>query len=242
MHNGWALCLPVAAAKHLAALRLSDDLEIADVNGLLWLRGKTTRPDLAVALWRLPANARFHWLAGDRLQPWGSRLASERLPQSASWQSLRTWLRVGLPAAGLPADNPRPRSLRIVPSDRATEPNAMLLPMSDWLSWAVSAPLIRLNQLRYAISGRGDALILGRPVPPVRGQLLVETDGVVIPVGAKWDPAVPPRVVRRVLAASDGMVVLWDIDGARLLSEELFVPATRASARASQRAWEGAAK
>lgn len=230
--SAWALTLPVTSADALVPLRLCAGVEIGAQDGLLWLRGQACDPALANRLAALPASRRYAWLEGDRLQPRGSYLATDRLP-AVTWQPLSAWLRVSLPVATLPGATDRKARLALVPSSVSQQANAIHTDLETWAAWARQAPLVRLKSLRFAASTDGSVLILGTPPPSLPGQALVEKHGIVIPAGLEWAPQISAVSLRRLLGAGPEAVVYWDDRGVRLLGVELFVAASRASARAT---------
>lgn len=234
-NEAWVLTLPAASAVTVAALRLFPGLEIGVAEDLLWLRGDRADDDLRGRLLGLPATARYRQAPDRRLRPEGSRLATRKTPP-LSWRPLREWARVQPPPAGLPPSAPSPVTPGLVRATGAERPaNARLLDFDVWRDWALSAPEARLTPLIFAATGER-ALVRGLPLPAAPGRYFVETDGLIAPAGMEWRPALPAAVLRRAWRAGDGDVILWDESGARILGRELFVPATRANVRATERA------
>ena len=67
-------------------------------------------------------------------------------------------------------------------------------------------------------------------LPPLPGQRWVEQEGIAVPAGWTWTPAVEAALVRQVFGLAAGDVALWHADGAweRIAGDE-FVRATRAA-------------
>jgi len=228
----WAIQLSSNHGALLGALRLVNGIEVGLDSNSLWLRSRARDESLDALLRALPAMHRFDWEKEDVLRPVGSRLASARFPE-VNWQPLRAWLQVTFPVAQLPAVKPFPVAMRLVPSGAMQPANAALVPLANWVAWAESAPELRLRPLRFATAMDGCCLVLGAPLPSIPGRLFVERDGVVIPAGVAWSPAVSALTLRRLFGAPDQNIVLWDEAGIRHLSPELIVPASRANARAT---------
>jgi len=233
----WALVLPATHTAALARLRLSEGVEIAAEGDRLWLRGRSCPPELAALLVALPTERRYEWLDGDTLRPLGSRLVTARLPAIA-WQTLRLWLPVALPSPVRAALSVPRAALRLVATTQTGAVNARLTRAEPWARWAEEAPQVRLKPLRFAADQSGRVLVLGSPPPSVPGRPLVECEGVLVPAGCAWTPAVSPRVVRHAFGAGPGTLLWWDETGGQLLGQELFVPASRAGARAVAAAGE----
>jgi len=111
--------------------------------------------------------------------------------------------------------------------------DAALVPLATWVVWAQTAPELRLKPLRFATAMDGRCLILGAPLPSIPGRLFVAREGIIIPAGTAWSPAVSALTLRRLFGTPDQDMVLWDENGIRHLSSELIVPASRANARAT---------
>jgi hypothetical protein len=80
------------------------------------------------------------------------------------------------------------------------------------------------------------ALIHGTPLPPVRGSRFVDHDGLAVPAGFHWSPAVEVTVVKKAFGIADKMVVLWREDGSlEEIADEQLVPVTRSAVRMT---WE----
>ena len=209
-----------------------DGIEVGVDSDSLWLRGRIHSESLDALLRALPALHRYHWEKDDALRPLDSRLASGRFP-GVSWQSLRTWLLVTLPVAQFPVLKPPSVAVRLVASGDMQPANASLVPLATWVTWAQTAPELRLKPLRFATAMNGCCLVLGAPLPSIPGRLFVAGEGIVIPAGSAWFPAVSALTLRRLFGTPDQDIVLWDEDGIRHLSSELIVPASRANARAT---------
>lgn len=229
----WALQLPRSAAGAIQSLRLLPGIEVGEEgDDFLWLRGAAASNALHLQLKTLPAIGRYVWLPDGGLRQWNSRLVTARLPELA-WQPLRVWAEVRLPLARLSAGLPIRSTLGLIASREGGSSNALRLSFDEWFDWAIAAPLVRLAPLAYATRPDGDTLVLGLPLPSARGTHLVEREGVILSAGYTCNPDVSMTVVRRVFGATESELVYWDASGARLLNRDLFVPANRASLRAT---------
>jgi hypothetical protein len=233
----WTLRLPAGSAGALIPLRLCAGLEVGEhaAGGEIWLRGRSADPALAASLLTMPATARYRWLPDGRLQPHGAVLAVEVLP-TLEWRPIQAWLHFVFPLVRPPAALPTPVSVELASDHAARAANAALLPLNSLLDWMRDAPALRLAPLRFAATVEGRALVLGVPLPSLSCRPCVEIEGVVVPAGLAWKPAVSARVVRRWLQVADDVTVLWDETGVHRLGTELFVSASRSTARATLRA------
>jgi len=222
-------------ADTLHPLRLAPGLEVAVVDDALWVRGRGGDAALSLRLMAVPAQARYTWPEGEALRPVGSRLATARMPKT-EWQLLRQWLQVTLPMAALPPPPPVPLALALVTAVEMQPANAFETTVERWAEWTNTAPAVRLKPLRVVASASGRVLVLGAPSPSIPGRAMVESDGIVVPAGYQWRPAVSATTVRRAFGAAAGTLIFWEPTGAQLLSSELIAAATRAGARAMREA------
>jgi len=230
----WALCMAREDAAALGALRLVPGLEVAEAGSDVWLRGQRAEEKLIPRLLGLPAMARYEWKAPDHLRRLDQRIASHRLPL-LRWQPLDAWLRVELPAAAFPASEPAPVALRLVRSGEEHTPDMLLTSVAEFRQFTLHAARVRLERLSFAASAQGEVLVRGVPLPPLPGARFVLHDGVAVPAGFGWAPAVSKDVLARRFGASNDAPVLWNADGTltRFHSEQ-FVPASRSAVLATE--------
>lgn len=237
----WALCLERADAAALAPLRLTPGIEVAEAGRQIWLRGQAPAESLVAGLLALPAVGRFEWQAPDRLRRLDQRIPAHHLPAGA-WQPLQRWLRLRLPAAALPANDPLPARLRLIRTSTEQSPDWLLTSMHDLLAFAAQAAQVRLDRLRFAAHADGGALVRGRPLPALTGPRFVSHGDVAVAVGFTWAPAVHTEVLARSVGASGSTPVLWREDGTLVrLHLEQFVSLTRGAVAATMRALDNGA-
>lgn len=236
MNLPWVIRLATEDSSALASLRLVAGIEVAEVEPELWLRGQPADEALAAKLSALPARARYELLATNQLRQVGHRVPSARLPD-LRWQPLNTWLRVGMPVAALPAREPSPISLELVRSGNEREPELLLTTLESFQHFATQAAQVRLDRLQFAATTDGRILVRGTPLPPLPGRRFVLHQGMAVPAGFAWQPAVSAEVVARRFGATGDSLVLWNEDGTITpLHSEQFVPATRSAVRATVQA------
>ena len=233
----WAARLPEEEAAGAAKLRLIAGVEVCAAGDGVWLRGPALDAGLARALRGLPGAERFRVDERGRLTRIGKRLPSGALP-GGPWQPIAGWMTPRPQSASRPAAAggfTRAR-LALIRSGAPAEAGALLLALADWSRWALAAPEIRLQPLRFAVSETDEVLVVGTPLPPLPGKRFVNHDGVLVPAGFTWDPPVDAAELRAIHGASIGDVLLLDGGDAHPLVEgSAFVRATRSAVRLSGR-------
>jgi hypothetical protein len=165
------------------------------------------------------------------LLPAGARVPQGWLPQGP-WTAIGRWMGFELPPALLAGRGDATVSPALVRSDRMREASLLLARFDLWAAYAIEAPQIRLDRWRFAVAADGRVAIHGRPLPPLPGQRWVEQEGIAVPAGWTWTPAIEAALLRQVFGLAEGDVALWHADGAweRIAAEE-FVRATRVAVR-----------
>jgi hypothetical protein len=238
-------------AASLAPLRLTRGIEVAEKEPFVWVRGPGDDEKIERLLRALPAVARYEVSTGNRLRNLESRIPSEALP-ALNWQPVNTWLRVRMPSvdpvlsgakpaeAGTPYErkNPPPHvggygvPLRIVRSAEEHPIALLMTSLADWREFALTAPEIRLRQLRFAVDGAGNVVVRGKPLPPLPGRHFVLNGNIAVQAGFAWEPAVSADVLSRRLGLSAEALALFHEDGTfSRIEDEQFVPATRSAVR-----------
>ncbi len=231
--NSWAITLARDDANSVAALRLAPDVEVGEAGNALWLRGRHSDEQLQSKLNRLPAVARYEWLAPDLLRLVDRRIAVDRLPK-LSWQPLPAWLKVASPVAAPSAEPPPSVPLRLVRSSDEREPELLLARLEDFQQFADDAAEVRLSRLQFAANDQGEVIIRGKPLPPLPGRRFVLHGGVAVPAGFSWAPAVSAEIVARSFSTSGDALVVWNENNMlSRLNAEQFVPASRSALRAT---------
>jgi hypothetical protein len=90
-------------------------------------------------------------------------------------------------------------SLRIVPSGLVRESELLETSPDQLASYLATAPQWRIERWSLAASADGRTLVRGLPLPPLPGTQWTNCDGICVPAGCAWSPAVEPAVLRQLL-------------------------------------------
>lgn len=225
------LVLAEAQRAALGTVRDQPGLHAApDAAGQLWLRGLPGAGPLPLALRQLPALSSYAADAEGRLFPEGRPTPTGRLPPLA-WQPLAAFIPLEIPTAALPGQRPAPIPIRLAPSAQARPGAALLTTLAALAGYAETAPAVRLAGLRFAVSGRGQALLLGTPLPPLPGQEYWASAGLLLPAGFDFEvPLVADLLAGQRAAGSD--VLLFFPDGqCETVAAAHLHPVTRSAVR-----------
>lgn len=229
--TAWVATVEASDVSPLAALRLIPGLEFALLPPILWLRGPDWNEGLALAMRKIPGLQRYTLLPENRLLAEGKRVPSGRLPPLA-WRPLRDGLPVMLPTGPMSSLDATRASITLVRTSEEQVANALLVEWSAWSEFAVAAAEIRLRDLRFAAARDGRAWIEGRPVPSLAGERYHLRDGIAVPCGWTWSPALDVAVLRRWLGLAPGDTAMGiPGEGWVVVQDEQFVGATRKAVR-----------
>jgi hypothetical protein len=233
MSDVLALELPIAGAANLGSLRTNGGVEVCEKQDRIWLRTADPADELRRKLRGLPGGLLFAVSSDGQLCRVGTRVPRGHLP-TGPWMQLSAWLHVRLPTAALPATLPNRVQLQLVGDHSYREPNLLLTSLAEWTAYGLIAPQVRLDCWHFAVSDKQEVIVRGTPLPPLAGTRLVEEQGIAVPSGWHWSPAVDAVIVRDMFKLSAHDLLLWAPDGRReRITSEQFARATRSAIRLS---------
>lgn len=239
--------------------------ELAQHEQTLWLRLPASQPGSQELLRKLPgghyldaqtqtletqtlethAEATDKATGGDHtlLRRPGHRVPTASLPSDLSWQPIDQRFRFALPTPGIGAQTAlrdRP-PLRLERGGNQRTAAALIVSLSELAAWVDTAAAVRMQPLRW-LRRADQALVFGTPLPPLDGVLLAACDQVLLPVGFRWQPALPASSVFQAFCTAAnvnpqtvGVWLVWESDRRWcLVDDDDWVSLTRASVRAAQ--------
>lgn len=231
--NSWVAAIPRDQARGLGSLRLIPGLTACLHDDLIWLRTTDPADDLTQELRKLPGTTFYTLTPGGELVQQGRRLPSRRLPP-VNWQSLTALL--------TPAASPQPVPNRAVSRLELSlvrvfdEQPAFALETSlaEWEQFVETAPKLRLDPLEFLTARDQRTLVVGIPLPPLKGQRYWHREGVFVPAGYHWSPAIDAHTLRDVLGLAADELAIFEVDATwRRASRTELVRASRRSLRAT---------
>lgn len=215
----------------LGYIRCHPQAQAAKQEGQIWLRGIFAKEQPELTIRQLPAQRTYRLGDGNLLFLPGGLTPVGELPK-LPWQPLTQFLPVELPVSALPAVVQRRVSLQVIPSGQVEQGAALLADWPVWATYADTAPIIRLQRLRFAASAHGKALILGDVLPPMPGREYWMRDGILLPGGFDFEFPVVSELVQEKHNPDNDAVLLFDENGSMdKISRSHFVAATRSAVR-----------
>lgn len=229
----WVVRLPSAQAALLGPMRLVEGICVRVDGADLWLKCDQLNSALLQRIRMIPDAELFTLRQNRGLTRPDSIVPCDRLPEG-EWQPLKHWLQLVIPQAGFAPSIQTKVSLTLVRTSIPQPANVLLTDWSVWKSFAVNAPAVRLQQLAFAVSNDWQVLIAGTPLPPISGKHFVESHGIMVPTGWRFEPDVEHRVVSAILSLSTADFAIFREDGSyERLSRSSFVQASRSAVRAT---------
>ena len=231
-----AVRLPRQKHSQLGPLRILAGLEVHEAGEGLWLRAIDPSEELKSALNGLPSGTAYHVSEDGQLCRLGSLVPHGYLP-GGPWEPLSRWLAVELPRPALPGQISPRIPLELVRDSQFREANVLLTTIEHWLDYGSTAPQVRLDRWRFAVSTEREVLIRGVPLPALPGKHFVEENKIAVPCGWHWSPPIDGDVLAQFLSQPERCFLLWREDGRiERISEDQFVRATRSAIRRSAEA------
>lgn len=224
------LVLSVQHAASLGSVRTFPGLLAAADHEHIWVRGiPTGRPARKIS--QLPAVKTYFMDEQEHLFAAGTLTPTATLP-ALEWQPLLSFIKVTLPVSALPGVMEKPQRVKLARHSHMVDSTALLTTLEAWEEYAVTAPLIRLQHLYFAVSENADVLIVGSPLVPLPGQAYTLKDNILLPVGYDFDPPVIAELVAAELNPdNDGLLLFHQSGNWEKIRMDYFVPATRSAVR-----------
>lgn len=215
----------------LGTVRTQPGLQVACAAGQLWVRGLPATSELALVLRQLPAVASYSLNAQNQLFPVSSLTPTGLLP-AVRWQPIQDFIPLEIPVAALPGQLPALHRWQLVPATHAPAGSALLTTLPAWKAYADTAPEIRLQQLRFAVSAGNQVLVLGTPLPAMPGQELWQRENLLLPAGLDFETPLLASLLARKLNPHHDALLLFAPNGAWERVEKRFLlPASRSAVR-----------
>lgn len=215
----------------LANVRLVPGLRVAVNGNTLWVRGIAWPDGLDKTIWQLPAANVYQLDETGLLFTRNSRVPVAKLPD-LKWTALQQYVPVEPPVSAIKGETHEKIDLKLLPAVKQQTGIALLTTLQHWKAYAEMAPQARLKRLKFAVSGSGDVLITGTPLPAIPGKEYWLNHGMLLPCGYDFEYSVLAALLPQQLNLTNGDTVIFDTNGNRQKIEAgNFVSATRSAVR-----------
>jgi hypothetical protein len=217
----------------LGAVRCLQGLMVAEDDRYTWLRVTVANVEMENYLQALPVQQRFELDKNGNMFLQQAATPVETLPEF-SWQKLEIFLPVELPASAMPGIVASTIGIRIVPTGKARESTGLLTRLELWKQYAESAPAVRLSRNRFAVSGKNEVMVLGKPLPSLPGKEYWSVNDIFLPAGYDFEIPLIAGFLRSKLDVAKDDIILFDETGAwQSIGKNFFVEAKRSAIRST---------
>jgi hypothetical protein len=231
--NPWnevtAARLPADGLALLAPLRNRADIRVHLAEEVAWVTWPAGRPEVSRCL--MPARGvEFFALREGAWFRFGSRVPTNDAPPAGGGALVS----VLVPAAFdvLPPEwgSGSPVVLRLAQGGEVVPATALACSLAALAAWADRATTAEFDGLKAA---RTDdrAVLLGGKLPTIAGAVRFWGTDLLVPVGFRPDPDLPPASLRDAIGVTGDELVLLTDDGADVIPRSAFEPLTRAGVR-----------
>lgn len=232
--ENWVLVFKKSDLPHLAVVRCRPGLCAAETETEVWLRCPMLHADLDQALRALPALHTYRQDSQGLLFPLGGSTPVAKLP-ALDWVPMKQFIPVELPGAALPAQLTQHYALQLFPSAAYHPGAALKIKLTDWQTYADTAPEIRLAALSFALSAAGDVLVMGEPLPPLPGEEYWLRDSILLPAAYDLEWPLLAQLFNQQENSNGANFLLFEKNGGwQKIEKRCFVPASRAGIRQSR--------
>jgi hypothetical protein len=215
----------------LGSVRCLPGLQAAEDEGFIWVRGINALGNIDLRIRQLPGLHTYTLDAYNNLFPPGGLTPVAKL-KPLKWVPVAEYITVKLPVSALPGKVSLQHIIKLIPSGRSQEGNVLLTDLATWKTYAETAPLVRLQQTRFAVSENNKVIIMGTPLPALPGKEYVLQDTLLLPCGFEFDPPAISELVIARLDPSKESLLLFDTDGTwEKVPKNAFMPSTRSAIR-----------
>jgi hypothetical protein len=215
----------------LGAVRCHPGLRAALHNEQIWIRGIAAAATGDRSLSQLPVLHTYLLDGENRLFPAGGLTPVARL-SVLDWISLHEFIGLELPASALPGIVSQKLAISLVQAGLEIKAAALMTTLERWQQYGLNAPLARLERLRFAVSEKGEALIIGTPLPPLPGRTYTLQDDIFLPAGYAFNPPGIHRIIHSAQNHNGDGHLLFEVDGScQWIPSSYCVPATRSAIR-----------
>jgi len=190
----------------LGEVRTIPGWKAASVGDMIWLKGPVENGKAQIAINSLPATATYLADEQHRLFPLGKQTPVLEL-KDLQWQNLEEFITVEQPVSAMPGQFPQAITVKLIRSSTPEQPTALIIPVKQWDNYLKTAPLIRIQQLQFAVTSDELVFVMGAPLPPLKGETFWRYKNILLPSGYTFDPPVIAD-----LLTGDGLL-LFHADG-----------------------------
>lgn len=215
----------------LGAVRCTEGLMVAEDSSFIWIKGDNVLLNADFHLKQLPVKTTFLADDNNNLFIPGKLTPVEKL-KALEWIPLSTFIQVEAPVAAFPGQTNEKVEIKLVVSKTERKGIALLTSLAIWKQWAESAPGIRLERLKFAVSEKKEVIVIGDPLPPIPGKEYWAIDDILLPSGFQFEFSFVSAFIAEKLNEDGRSLILFDSGGNwRTIDKAFFSNSNRSAVR-----------
>lgn len=225
------IVLATAHIDQVGHIRAVPGWKAAMHNDEIWLKGPLDNEKNQLLLHSLPMLRSYEVDEQHRLFPTG-KLTPVALLKELEWQELPVFLPLTLPVSALPATLGDKVSVSLQRSINTQPAYAIQTNFDTWKEYVNTAPLVRLQQLEFAVSASQEVIIVGQPLPGLPGKSYWINGKLLIPAGYDFNPPIIGDLLNQRFRSDGQEFILFNEQGEQTaIAVACFKPADRATIR-----------
>lgn len=217
----------------LGAVRCISDLYVAVNESGIWLKCKGEFATNNMLLQQLPVQKTFFIDGYNRLFI-PNTLTPVAMLEISEWVSIKAFVALEIPIAIMPVRLQSTINVNIVSSMNERNADALLTSLDVWKAYAMQAPLIRLQQLMFAVSENADVFIIGSPLPPIPGKAYWIKNKVALPCGFDLEWTFLADAIEKKFTTGGELILFAENGEWQKIPDSYFVKATRSAVRLTE--------
>jgi hypothetical protein len=214
----------------LAPIRNQSEIRVVVDNETAWVRWPAGRSEIVHSLLPVPGVV-FYAQRDARWYRFGCRLPAAERPPRSDGEQLPALLTPGhFEPISPPQTIDLKLLLRVIHGGEPQPATALVCGVSALSSWGDSATTAELAAVRAVRCGER-AVLLGAHLPAIPAAVRYWGTDLLVPIGFRAEPDLPPGALRMALGAADDELALLDESGAELIPRSAFAPLTRPGIR-----------
>lgn len=193
----------------LAQIRHWPNLKVGYEEDMLWIKDLDYAQAHSVSVRSIPFKTIYFEEKGRLVLL--NHLLPERTVPSLLWTPIDRALTVKRPELNHHFFGINERlSVKLIATEEETEGIAVVVPLLYLQDYIITAPLMRLQNLRWCVLGKERALLMGKPLLPLPGKVYWQRKDFLLPAGYDFDLPLLTDVLHKRINPGRDRWVLWD--------------------------------
>lgn len=217
----------------LETIRAYNNIKIAEDNDLLWVRYFSEIEELDKKIKKLPIKNRYKLDKKDNIFPI-EKITPIGNIKNLQWFPINEYINIEIPNSLMSGIINQKYETKIIKSNFYQESSALITDFSTFINYIEIASEIRFKHLIFSLSNDNRVIIIGNPLPPIKGNEYWLKNNILIPCGYNFEIPIISSIISKKENLENNAFLLVNINNVyEKIQKENFVPVTRSSVRLS---------